>query len=70
MFPPNIPEKLVVAVVSATMLGVVGWVYSTGNRVTALETRQPVIEKKLDNIAEDVRQIRDWIVPAPRPGKR
>jgi cbb3-type cytochrome oxidase subunit 3 len=59
----RIPDSVAVPVVTGALLALAAWVYSTGNRVAALEARQPTIEENLNVIREDVRQIRDWVVP-------
>ena len=56
-------NKLAWSLVTAALLGLCGWVYTTGNRVTALEEREKSISQKLDDIGMDVRQIRNWIIP-------
>jgi hypothetical protein len=55
-------DKLVLGLISAGFLALAGWVYSTGNRVTALETMQPGIEKRLDTIGADVKDIRNYLL--------
>jgi hypothetical protein len=55
-------DKLLLGLISAAFLALAGWVYTTGNRVTALETRQPTIEERLERIQSDVSQIRDYLL--------
>lgn len=61
---------IVSGVITAAFLALAAWIYSTGNRVTALEIQQPNTQKMLELIRdeqkgmhEDIRQIRDWVVP-------
>jgi hypothetical protein len=63
-------EGLVLTIVSGVMtaafLALAAWIYSTGNRVTALEVRQPSLEEKVEIIRQDVKDIKDYLIgPAP-----
>jgi hypothetical protein len=63
-------ESLVLTIVSGVMtaafLALAAWIYSTGNRVTALEAQAPGMEKKVDFILQDVKDIKTWLMgPAP-----
>jgi hypothetical protein len=59
----RIPDSFILPIIASAFLALAGWIYTTGNRVTALETRQPTIEENLKVIREDVREIRQWVVP-------
>jgi hypothetical protein len=67
--PDTLAEKLehwiLFPLILAALTGLVGWVYTTGSRVAALEARQPTLEESLREIREDVREIRKWVVPLP-----
>ena len=51
-------EKALVGFLTAAVLGLSGWVYSTGNRVSAVEATQTSIQDSVQVIREDVREIR------------
>lgn len=59
-------DKLILGLVSAGFIALAGWIYTTGNRVTALETKIPTIDDKLNTIQTDVRDIRNWLMPEKR----
>lgn len=55
-------EKLVLSILSAAIVGLGGWVYSTGSRVTAAEVSQESIKDDVKVIRDDVREIRRAIL--------
>lgn len=59
-------NKLIFTLLAAVIISIAGLF----SRVTALEVRQPTIEENLKVIREDVREIRNWIVPKAPPGAR
>lgn len=51
-------EKIVLSVLSGLVLGLGGWVYTTGSRVAAVEATQGGVQEDVKVIREDVREIR------------
>ncbi len=45
-------------VVSAAVIGLAGWVYTTANRLTASEVRNAAMAAEIHEIHEDVRELR------------
>lgn len=63
-------EAWTVPLLTAALLALTGWIYTTGNRVVALETRVPSLEDNVKEIRKDVREIREWLRPKGPPGSR
>lgn len=53
--------KVVWSLVTAALLGLAGWVYTVGNRVTAVETDQKHVQDTLHEIRDDVRSINSYL---------
>lgn len=60
-------EKIVLSVLSGLVLGLGGWVYSTGSRVSAVETAQAGVQENVQVIREDVREIRKALLGPKGP---
>lgn len=58
----RLKDELVIPLITAAFLAMAAWVYTTGNRVTALEVRQPTLEENLKEIRQDVKDIRAWLM--------
>jgi cbb3-type cytochrome oxidase subunit 3 len=52
-------------VVTAALLALTAWIYSTGNRVTALEAKVPPIEENVRVIRDQVSDIHGWLMDKP-----
>lgn len=48
--------------VSAAILALAGWVYSTGQRVAVVETQSSSIQQQLNEIHTDVRELRNKLL--------
>jgi hypothetical protein len=59
-------EKVVMSLLSAAVLGLSGWVYTTGSRVTAIEVQQTAtqqnVQESLQVIRDDVRDLRNALL--------
>lgn len=60
-------EKVVFALISTVIMALGGWVYATGNRVTAVETRVDGEQKTISEIHEDVRELRRVLIGPRTP---
>lgn len=55
-------EKFILSALTAAVVALGGWVYSTGSRVTAAEVSQSSIKDDVRVIRDDVREIRRAIL--------
>lgn len=60
-------EKAIIGALSGALLGLSGWVYSTGSRVSAVETAQAGMKDDVKVIREDVREIRKVLLGPKGP---
>lgn len=60
-------EKVILGALCSVLLGLGGWVYATGNRVTAVETRVDVEHQTISEIHEDVRELRRVLIGPRTP---
>lgn len=62
-------NKVLTALLIASLTALAGWIYTTGNRVTALEISDKALDRadlatieKLNEIHKDVREIRSFLM--------
>ncbi len=68
--PPMTPlVKLAWSVASAGILALGGWVYSTAQRVATVEAHVTAQDKQLNDIHDDVRDLRTFLMGTPPPRK-
>lgn len=64
--PPIAPlVKLAWSIVTASVLALTGWVYSTSQRVATTEAQIAAQEKQLNDIHDDVRDLRTFLMGSP-----
>jgi hypothetical protein len=55
-------DKWLLGILSAAVIALCGWIYTTGSRVSALETADKSQIEMLAEIHKDVREIRAWLM--------
>lgn len=59
--------KLAWGLVSAAVLSLAGWVYSTSQRVAVVETQVGIQAKQLGDIHDDIRDLRNNLLGPRKP---
>jgi hypothetical protein len=61
----RVPDNFILPIIASAFLALAGWIYTTGNRVTALEARVPPIEENVRVIRDQVSDIHGWLMDKP-----